>query len=120
MKRRLAVALVVMAISFALPTYAQQKDLADPQTTQKILASFKGFEEAHNNNDAAAIAAFYTRDAVFVTPGGPIIGRQAIEKWHTDLFQWWHKKNYKTKVDGNAYHLIGYGWQRSVGNRRME
>ena len=54
MKRRLVVALAGLAISFALPTYAQQKDLADPQTTQKILASFKGFDEAHNNNDAAA------------------------------------------------------------------
>ena len=107
MKRRLVVPLVVLAISFALPTYAQQKDLADPQTTQKILASFKAFEEAHNNNDAAAIAAFYTRDAVFVTPGGPIIGRQAIQKWYTDLYQWWHPKNYKTKADGNAFHLIG-------------
>ena len=107
MKRRLVVPLVVLAISFALPTYAQQKDLADPQTTQKILASFKGFDEAHNNNDAAAIAAFYTRDAVFVTPGGTITGRQAIQKWHTDLYQWWHPKNRITKVDGNAFHLIG-------------
>ena len=106
MKRRLVVALAGLAISFALPTYAQQKDLADPQTTQKILAS-KAFEEAHNNNDAAAIAAFYTRDAVFVTPGGPIIGRQAIQKWFADLFRWWHKKNYKTKADGNAVHSIG-------------
>ena len=70
MKRRLVVPLVVLAISFALPTYAQQKDVADPQTTQKILAIFKGIDEAHNNNDAAALAAFYTRDAVFVTPGG--------------------------------------------------
>ena len=69
MKRRLVVPLVVLAISFALPTYAQQKDLADPQTTQKILESFKGVEEAINNNDAVARAAFYTRDAVFVTPG---------------------------------------------------
>jgi uncharacterized protein (TIGR02246 family) len=107
MKTRLLGALAGLAISFALPTYAQQKDVADPQTTQKILASFKGFEEAHNNHDAAAIAAFHTRDAVFVTPGGPIIGRQAIEKWFADLFQWWHKKNYKTKTDGNAFHLTG-------------
>ena len=106
MKRRLVVALAGLAIRFALPTYAQQKDLADPQTTQKILAS-KAFEEAHNNNDAAAIAAFYTRDAVFVTPGGPIIGRQAIEKWLADLYHWWHPKNFKIKVDGNAYHSIG-------------
>ena len=107
MKRRLVVALAGLAIGFALPTYAQQKDLADPQTTQKILASFEGIDEAHNNNDAAARAAFYTRDAVFVTPGGPITGRQAIEKWFADLYQWWHPKDCNTKVDGNAFHLIG-------------
>ena len=57
MKRRLVVSLVGLAIGFALPTYAQEKDLADPQTTQKILAVVKGFDEAHNNNDAAAVAA---------------------------------------------------------------
>jgi len=107
MKTRLVVPLVVLAISFALPTYAQQKDLADPQTTQKILAIGKAFEEAVNNNDAAAIAALYTRNAVFATPGGTIIGRQAIEKWFADLYQWWHPKDYKTKADGNAFHLIG-------------
>jgi hypothetical protein len=41
MKRRLVVSLVGLAISFALPTYAQEKDLADPQTSQKILAVMK-------------------------------------------------------------------------------
>jgi uncharacterized protein (TIGR02246 family) len=107
MKRRLVVALAALAISFALPTHAQQKDLADPQTTQKLLALGKAYEEAHNNNDAAANAARFTRDAVFVTPGGTIIGRQAIQKWYADLYQWWHPKNVKTKTDGNAYHLIG-------------
>ena len=80
MKRRLVVSLVGLAISFALPTYAQQKDVADPQTTQKILAIGKAYDEAHNNNDAAAVAALFTRDAVFVTIEGPIIGRQAIQK----------------------------------------
>jgi ketosteroid isomerase-like protein len=70
MKRRLVVPLVGLAISLALPTYAQQKDLADPQTTQKILASVKAFDEADMNNDAAAVAALFTRDAVFVAPGG--------------------------------------------------
>ena len=48
MKRRLVVSLVGLAISFALPTYAQEKDLADPQTTQKILALGKAFDEAHS------------------------------------------------------------------------
>jgi hypothetical protein len=64
-----------LAISFALPTYTQQKDLADPQTTQKLLAGVKADEEARNNNDPAAFAANYTRDAVFVTTEGPVTGR---------------------------------------------
>jgi hypothetical protein len=72
MKRRLVVSLVGLAISFALPTYAQEKDVADPQTTQKILALAKAFDEAHSDNDAAAVATLYTRDAVFVTIEGPI------------------------------------------------
>ena len=107
MKKRLVVPLVGLAISFALPTYAQQKDLADPQTTQKILALIEALNEAQNNNDAAAIAAFFTRDGVFVTLEGPIIGRQAIQKWFTDLYQWWHAKNSIHKVDGNVVHSIG-------------
>jgi uncharacterized protein (TIGR02246 family) len=107
MKTRILGALVGLAISFALPAYAQQKDLADPQTTQKILALMKAVNEAQNNNDAAAAAALFTRDAVFLTPEGPIIGRQAIQKWYTNLWQSWHTTNYITKADGNAYHLIG-------------
>ena len=101
------VPLVGLAISFALPTYAQQKDLADPQTIQKILAMGKVAQEAHNNLDAAAFAALYARDAVAVTDRGPIIGRQAIQKWFTDVYQWWHPKNSIHKVDGNVVHSIG-------------
>ena len=107
MKIRLLGTLVGLAISFALPTYAQEKDVADPQTTQKILALGKAFDEAHNDNDAAAVAALFTRDAVLVTIEGPIFGRQAIQKYYTDLYQWWHPKNCITKVDENAAHLIG-------------
>ena len=107
MKTRLVVTLVGLAISFILSTYAQQKDVADPQTTQKILAIGKAYDEGANNNDPAAIAATFTRDAVFVTTEGPIIGRQAIQKWYTDLFQRWHPKNCISKLDGNAPHLLG-------------
>jgi len=111
MKKFLLVPLVGLAISFALPTFAQQKDSADPQTTQKILALFKALNEAQNNYDAAAIAAFFTRDAVNVTEGGPITGQQAIQKWYTDLYQRWRPKNHIDKLDGNAPHVIG-----TVGN----
>jgi uncharacterized protein (TIGR02246 family) len=107
MKTRLVVPLVGLAFSFALPTYAQQKDVADSQTTQKILALTKAYAEAINNNDPAAIAALFTRDAVFVTPEGPISGRQAIQRWYTDLYQSWHPKNHTASVDGNALQVIG-------------
>jgi uncharacterized protein (TIGR02246 family) len=107
MKTCLPGALAGLAVSFALPIYGQQKDVADPQTTQKILALNKAYDEGANNNDPAAIAATFTRDAVIVTTEGPITGRQAIQKWYTDLFQWWHPKNCIGKLDGNAPHLIG-------------
>ena len=109
MKKRLVVPLAGLAISFALPTYAQQKDLADPQTTQKILALCKANDEAHMNNDATAVATLFTRDAVLVPTydSGPITGRPAIQKYYTDLYQWWHLKNCITKVHENAAHLIG-------------
>ena len=107
MKKRLVVALAGLALSFALPICAQQKDVADPEATQKILAMLKALDEAHNNNDPAAIAALYTRDAVFVMTEGPIIGRQAIQKYFTDLYQSWHPKNHIFKLDGNAPHVIG-------------
>ena len=106
-KKRLIIPLVGLAISFALPTYAQQKDAADPQTTQKILALCKANEEGQNNHDGAAIAALYTRDAVLITTEGPIIGRQAIQKYYIELYQGWHSKNFIVKVDGDAPHLIG-------------
>ena len=53
------------------------------------------------------VAAPYTRDAVLVTPEGPIIGRQAIQKWFTDLYQWWHPKNHIENTNGIVVHLIG-------------
>ena len=107
MKKRLVAPLIGLAIAFALPTYAQQKDLADPQTTQKILALIEALNLAQNNNDAAAVAAFFSRNGVFVTLEGPIIGRQAIQKWLTDVYQWWRPKNSIHKVDGNVIHSIG-------------
>ena len=48
MKTRLLGALVGLAISFALPIFAQQKDAADAQTAEKILAIAKAYEEGEN------------------------------------------------------------------------
>jgi len=53
-----------LAISFALPIYTQQEDVADPQTSQKIGAIFKALSEAQENHGPAAYAANFTRDAI--------------------------------------------------------
>ena len=50
---------------------------------------------------------FYTRDGVFVSEKGPIVGRQAIQKWNADLLRRLHPKNRAGKADGNALHVIG-------------
>jgi uncharacterized protein (TIGR02246 family) len=99
MKTRSVVPLAALAISFALPTYAQQKDVADARIAQqrdllgdvKALAEFgdlhRKLDEAYDKNDAAAVAALFTEDALFVAPDGMFSGRQAIEISHAEAFQ---------------------------------
>src|SRR5262245_4002389 len=42
---------------------------------------YKPYEDAFNQNDAAAVAALYTEDAVLLPPEtDPVYGREAIEK----------------------------------------
>ena len=46
-----------------------------------IEAKLDAFEQAFNAGDAAAVAAFYTEDAVALPPGGPMVrGRDAIQE----------------------------------------
>ena len=80
----------------------QEKDIANPQLRQEIDAFVKEFDQAKNNNDAVAVAALFTDDAILVTDSGPIYGREAIEKYHTDLFQKVHFSNHLGKADPNS------------------
>jgi ketosteroid isomerase-like protein len=82
MKIRLLGALVGLAISFALPCIAQDKNTVDPQIRQDIEALLVKGDEAYNKRDAAALAARYTEDAVFVggIAPGPHYRRQNIEQ----------------------------------------
>jgi Domain of unknown function (DUF4440) len=76
MKIRFLLTLVGLAISFAVPTFAQQKDTVDPQLRETLVALVKEYDETFNKNDAAALAALFTEDAIFVTDAGPLtVGR---------------------------------------------
>src|SRR3984885_7374995 len=115
MNIRLLLALVGLAISFVLPTLAQRKGAPDPELRQMIDGFAKEYAEAVNNNDAAAIAAFYTEDGVLVTSEGPKYGREAIERFYADLFRQFHFSNYSSKADQYSPPLIG-----TTGNQTLE
>jgi uncharacterized protein (TIGR02246 family) len=107
METRLLLTLVGLAISFALPTFAQQTNTPDPLLRAWLAALDKNHAEPWNKNDAAAIAALFTEDAVYLTDRGPVNGRQAIEKYFADLFQKMHFSNHLITVDQFSPHIIG-------------
>ena len=107
MKISSLIALAGLVIGFTVPTLAQQKETVDPQIIEQLNAVSKKYDEADNNNDAAAMAALFTEDAVFVTDKGPIYGRQAIEKWYANDFEQWHHSNHIGKKDPNSPRIIG-------------
>ena len=96
-----------MAISFALPTFAQQTNTPDPQLRQRYIALVEKYDDALKKNDAAAVAALFTEDGVYMTDRGPVIGRPAIEKYHADLFKQFHLSNSLITVDEDSPHMIG-------------
>jgi uncharacterized protein (TIGR02246 family) len=107
MKIRLLLALVGLAIGFAVPAFAQQKDTVDPQTIEQLDALTKKFMDFIDNNDAAAVTAVFTEDAIFVTPHGPVYGREAIEKFFADVFKRVHFSNHLAKADSNSIRFLG-------------
>src|ERR1700730_12596230 len=89
MKIRLLLVFVGLAIRLAVPAFAQQTNTSvsgqDSQQIEDAIA--KKLEEACNKNDAAAVAAVFTEDAVQVAPEGLYSGRLAIEKGNQVVFR---------------------------------
>jgi uncharacterized protein (TIGR02246 family) len=78
-----------LAISFAVPTFAQEQITVDPDVHQQIEAVRTQYVEAFDKHDAAAIAALYTEDAVRVgdrIATTLLVGRDAIEKNFAEYF----------------------------------
>jgi uncharacterized protein (TIGR02246 family) len=107
MKLRPILALVGLAISFASPSFAQQSNTPDPKLRQALDDLFKRETEAYNNNDAAAIAATFTEDAIFVTTQGPVYGREAIEKYYANRIQKGHFGNFVIKYYPDSIRVLG-------------
>ena len=70
MKISLVVVPLVLAVSFALSTFAQEQNTVDPEVRQQIEALLMKFGEAFNKHDPAAIAALYTQNAIRSGRGG--------------------------------------------------
>jgi hypothetical protein len=66
MKLCLLLTLAWLAISFAGPVLAQEKNTIDSAVRQQIEAVNMKYDEAYNKGDAAATAALFTLDAVEV------------------------------------------------------
>jgi ketosteroid isomerase-like protein len=94
----------------------EQTNTPDPQLRQQLDAKSRKFDEACNNNDAAAVAALFTEDAVLVTDTGPVYGRKAIEKSYADLFQKWRVSNHISKRDQYSPHIIGTAGDEAWSN----
>jgi uncharacterized protein (TIGR02246 family) len=100
MKIRSLLALAGLAMSSALPAFAQQQNTVDPKIPKQVRALATKYDEAFNKNDAAAIAALITEDAVWMTPHGTLSGRQAVQNYYADYsLHRYHCNNGSTKCD---------------------
>jgi ketosteroid isomerase-like protein len=110
MKNLFLLALVGLAVSSALPIFAQQADKPEPQLREKLIAVIKKHTDALDKNDAASVAANFTEDAVSVEQDGPAFGREAIQKLWADRFQNVQFSNDKVTVDEDSPHILGTDW----------
>ena len=124
MKIRLLIILTGLAIGFAVPIFAQQKDTVDPEVAQQIRALAKKYDEAFSKNDATALAGIFTVDAVQVAPEGVFYGRQAMGKKYRDIvFQRYHCNNHVQQIGqviavGNEAVWVGE-WSASCGGNQV-
>jgi ketosteroid isomerase-like protein len=137
MKMRLVVTFAGFAIGFALPAFTQEKEevnpfpfhavTASPQLVKHLEAINLKFDEACNKHDAAAIGALYIAKAVQVTPVGTFSGREAIEKYFTDLWARFNDSDRVTKISyvyafagdlcaiGGYSVIYGWGFRQHTG-----
>ena len=102
--------LPVLVIGLAIPATAQQTSDQEAQQIGERLV--QAYNKAGQGKDAAELAAAYTADAILVTPQGPLVGREAIEKYFTETFKAFSLKSAKlhtTKIIANGQVMLRTG-----------
>jgi ketosteroid isomerase-like protein len=82
---------------------------SDSQLRQELLETiYKPYENSFNQNNATAVAALYTEDALLWPPErGPVYGREAIEKYYADLFREYDASDCVIRPDRDSPQIIG-------------
>ncbi|MDQ3136760.1 MAG: nuclear transport factor 2 family protein [Gemmatimonadota bacterium] len=101
MTRRIAMALVALALLLPLPAFAQA---GGADLRAEIAKMDRAWEKAYNAGDAAALTALYTKDAKVMPPGAKAVsGTSAIKAlFAADVAQ--GVKNTLTQGD-----VVGFG-----------
>src|ERR1700733_12070905 len=94
MNTRLLLALSGFIIGFVSPTFAQNNDTIDPKIAEQIRALTSKYDDAFNKNDATALGALFSEEAILSGLHGKFKGRQAIENFHSQqVIARWHANN---------------------------
>jgi uncharacterized protein (TIGR02246 family) len=96
-----------LAIGFAVPALAQEKvgPCTGPgEACQQVVDLVKDWNAVVKKQDAAAVAALYTQDAVLVTEGPIFHGREAVEKFYIDSFKAGFSN---TMANTSEFHVTG-------------
>jgi ketosteroid isomerase-like protein len=105
---KISLLVILFGLAISLPVFAQLKDAVDPQRLEQLDTLVAKYAEAVNGNNATAVAALFTKNAVFVSDTGPVYGPEGVEKWFAAMFKL-RQTNYLLKVDPDSPHLIGKG-----------
>jgi uncharacterized protein (TIGR02246 family) len=95
-----------LEIGLTMAALPRPIDAVNPRTIGQLEALIGKYTEALNNNDAAAVAALFTKNAVFATDTGTVYGPEGVEKWYEAMFKLRHC-NFTTDIDPYSPHLIG-------------
>lgn len=90
----------------------------------QIAAGMKNAQDAYNRKDAAALAAFFTQDALYVSPFGILRGRAAIRKhFATEFKAGFHDLRIhldSDRIRGNTAWAVGDWSARGPGKNGSE